>query len=384
MEEKYQIIYEYLDGELPPVQESELFALLATDQEARNEMKSALAIKEAVRSDSVAFVPPIKSTNKIFSALGFSEPSAIAATASISKFAALKNWLLLQTKYIATGISSAIVTAAIMLMLLPKENANNSISNVSSTKIYDPKETIAQQQQPMPEIKEKVVYKYIVVEQKNPDSKSVASDDQVIKLSSSSPEIIKPENNLNAGRAQMFPMNINITNLLPEEILPDKQDSKISFEIKGLSYASDFEEKVRPAEKQSLNNSSFSVIYDYSNEFAFGLNYSRENFYQKFEGYENNQLYQYEQNPNFETFSLLGRYSPEFLKFNYVKIYSQAAIGGNKVGFVGRLGIGAEITIFKEHSLQVGYDISNMYYKHQSKWFSSSKKGLAFGVKLKL
>ncbi|MCX8055137.1 MAG: hypothetical protein N3A67_05660, partial [Ignavibacteria bacterium] len=62
----------------------------------------------------------------------------------------------------------------------------------------------------------------------------------------------------------------------------------------------------------------------------------------------------------------------------------QAAIGGNKVGFVGRLGIGAEIPIFKEHSLQVGYDISNMSYKHQSKWFSSSKKGLAFGVKLKL
>lgn len=384
MEEKYQIIYEYLDGELPSEQESELFALLATDQEARNEMKSALAIKEAVRSDSVAFVPPIKSTNKIFSALGFSAPAAVVATASISKFAALKNWLLLQTKYIATGISSAIVTAAIMLMLLPKENANESISNVSSTKIYNPKEAIAQQQQPIPEIKEKVVYKYIVVEQKNPDSKSIESDDQVIKLRSSSPEIINPQNNLSAGRSQMFPMNINITNLLPEEILPDKQDSKISFEFKGMSYTSDLEEKVRPAEKQSLNNSSFSVIYDYSNEFAFGLNYSRENFYQKFEGYENNQLYQYEQNPNFETFSLIGRYSPEFLKFDYGKIYTQAAIGGNKVGFVGRLGIGAEIPIFNEHSLQVGYDISNMYYKHQSKWFSSSKKGLAFGVKLKL
>lgn len=383
MEEKYQIIYEYIDGELPFEQESELFALLATDQEARNEMKSALAIKEAVRSDSVAFVPPIKSTNKIFSALGFSAPAAVVATASISKFTSLKNWLLLQTKYIATGISSALVTAAIMLMLLPKENANESISNVSSTKIYNPKETIAQQQQTMPEIKEKVVYKY-VVEQKNPDSESIASDNQVIKLRSSSPEIINPQNNLSAGRVQMFPMNINITKLLPEETLSNKKDSRISFELKGMSYTSDLEEKVRSAEKQSLNNSSFSVIYDYSNEFAFGLNYSRENFYQKFEGYENNQLYQYEQNPNFETFSLIGRYSPEFLKFNFGKIYSQAAIGGNKVGFVGRFGIGAEIPIFKEHSLQVGYDISNMYYKHQSKWFSSSKKGIEFGMKLKL
>ncbi|GEM_PF-5986129 len=384
MEEKYQIIYEYIDGELPPEQESELFALLATDQEARNEMKSALAIKEAVRSDSVAFVPPIKSTNRIFSALGFSEPSSIVATTSISKFAALKNWLLLQTKYIATGISSAIVTAAIMLMLLPKESAKDSIVNVNSDIISKPKEIIAEQQQPIPEIKEKVVYKYIVVKQENAEIKSFASDDDVIKLNSSSIKIPIPQYNLNAGRTQLFPMNINITNLLPEEILPDKTDSKLSFEIKGLSHTSDFKEKVRPAEEQNLNNSSFSIMYDYSSELAFGLNYSRENFYQKFEGYENNQLYQYEQNPNFETFSLIGRYSPDVLKFDYGKIYSQAAIGGNKVGFVGRFGVGAEIPVFKGHSLQVGYDMSNMYYKHQSKWFSSSKKGLEFGVKLEL
>lgn len=384
MEDKFQIIYEYIDGELPPEQESELFALLATDQEARNEMKSALAIKEAVRSDSVAFVPPIKSTNKIFSTLGFSEPSAVASTASISRFAALKNWVLLQTKYIATGISSALVTAAIMLMLLPKENTNDSIVKQNPGKISKPNEVIAEQQQQIPEIMEKVVYKYILVEQKNDEIKTIPGDNNAIKLSSSSAEIIRPQYNLKMGQTQLFPININITSLLPEEFLQDKTDSKLSLEIKGLSHTSDIKEKVRPADEQNLNNSSFSIIYDYSSEFAFGLNYSRENFYQKFEGYENNQLYQYEQNPNFETFSIIGRYSPDFLMFDYGKIYSQAAIGGNKVGLVGRLSVGAEIPVLNGHSLQIGYDVSNMYYKHQNKWFSSSKKGLEFGVKLKL
>lgn len=385
MEEKYQIIYEFVDGELPAEQESELFAMLATDQEARNELKSILAIKEAVRSDSVAFVPPLKSTQRIFTSLGFSAPAAVATTASISKIAQIGKWIAAQYKFIATGVASAVASALIMLLLLPQNQQVEKFSTNSKTLISEAKPAQSQistdNTLSQPELKEKVVYKYIVVEKTaNLQSNNALNANKMINISTPTQAITKPQVNL----ANNIPSNFSLNVVKLPEIteLVGNNDKNLSFEIKGLSYSSDIKERVNPSQKQSFNNTSFALIYKFSPELSFGIDYCRENFYQKFSGYENNQLYQYEQNPNFETFSLLGRYSPNFADFDIGRIFVQASLGGNKVGYVGRVTIGAEIPVSNRYGLTVGYNLSNMYYEHQNKWFSSSKRGVELGARI--
>lgn len=385
MEEKYQIIYEFVDGELPAEQESELFAMLATDQEARNELKSILAIKEAVRSDSVAFVPPVKSTQRIFSSLGFSAPGAVATTATISKFAQLGQWLASQYKFIATGIASAVTTALLMWFLVPQNQQIQQIphnsSKLASSSSYLQDE-IKQNNTPLqPELKEKIVYKYIVVEKpKQLLSENIANSSDFLSIITPSKAIPK----LQANLVNNIPPNfaVNIMNIPAFNELYADKERNLSLEIKGLSHLSDLKERVGPSQDQNFNNTSFSILYKYSPELSFGIDYTRENFYQKFSGYENNQLYQYEQNPNFETFSLLARYSPNFADFDFARIFAQTSLGGNKVGYVGRFSFGAEIPVLNRYSLAVSYSFSNMYYEHQNKWFSSSKRGVELGAKI--
>ena len=66
----------YLDGELDPIQEQELFDQLAADAELQSEMNELISIRETVSNDAEAFTPPLEATQAVFNSVGISNPSS--------------------------------------------------------------------------------------------------------------------------------------------------------------------------------------------------------------------------------------------------------------------------------------------------------------------
>src|SRR5210317_832188 len=71
-----ELLSQYLDNELDPAKEQELFSMLSENDALQSEMKEMLAIRETVQQDTEAYTPPQKSTKRIFAALGYTVPAA--------------------------------------------------------------------------------------------------------------------------------------------------------------------------------------------------------------------------------------------------------------------------------------------------------------------
>ena len=70
------LIHEYLDGTLSSDQQGELFAMLAADEMAREELTSQIRLQTALRKDYAAVVVPADTAAGIFSELGLPVPGA--------------------------------------------------------------------------------------------------------------------------------------------------------------------------------------------------------------------------------------------------------------------------------------------------------------------
>lgn len=420
--DKLEIINDYVEGELPAEMEGELFSLLASDAEARTELKHLLAMKEAVKSDTKAFVPSVKSTNAIFAAIGMVPPAPIAEPTNISVFTKLKTFSAIHSKSIFSGLASAGLTAAaFILFFLPKSSDTNSFVDKKTNSTHT--STITAQAPPNIPItdsqavsssniennKPQVIYKYIVVEksnsEQNPEKANAASSNDIQTnddIASDNLQVNDQQieqstfdsktnlNNLNQQNSQYVPvMELTSNDEIPnfEALTGYRKLHGFTVELKGSQYSSALKGSVKPSEKQAMNNTALSLLYDVSDDLAFGVDYSRENFYQKFEGREQDvrseRLYEYEQNPNFETFGLVCRYNPSFAKYDFAGLFSQLSLGGNKVGYVSRLMIGAELEPLRNYSLIIGYDLSSMYYSYQNKWYVSQKQGFQIGAAIK-
>lgn len=181
----------------------------------------------------------------------------------------------------------------------------------------------------------------------------------------------------------------------PENILNSSKDELLGFEVEftGDQYWTKKNEIVGKPQDQSINNASITVLYPINDELAVGANYSRENFYQEYNGVEVKYLseknryedvyFQYYQQPSFSTISAAMRYLPNYFNWEKVNIFSQISLGANSVGWVGRTMIGSQINIGNRYGFVVGYDYSLLGYQHQNKAFYSTKSGIHVGAKIK-
>jgi len=409
-----ELINDFVDGTLPIEKEEELFALLSTDACARTELKHQLSMKDAIKSDSKAFTPSVKSTAAIFSSLGFTPPVAaqipepMPATKSlINKFVEFAN---ANISSIIASIASAGLTATFFLAFIAS-NSDTIADLDAQSLIYPQNKTYS------------ILYDYPLTN----NSKSVIDDlanatqtishipiistknidnKDLIKISPNLPDnstnnsqehIIEFSNSINKDDVGFGRINYeNRSSALYEsldamnhqfELVNTSNNNEFSFELYGSHYITP-QENINISNEQTLNNIILNLIYSINEEFSIGLDYRRENFYLIFEGNEkrekSNALYRYEMKPNFETAGLLLRYNPKFAKLPYTQLFAQSVVGGNKVGYVGRAMIGAELVPIPNYSIIIGYDWSNMFYSFQDKWFSTTKKGIHFGVGVKL
>ncbi len=411
--EKDRIIHDFLDGSLSNEKEAELFYSLSSDDELRMELKEQLAIKNAIKGDLKAKTPKVASTMAIFSELGFTPPpvanipnTGSAVTSPLSKVAAV---LSKYTGFIATGITAALTTAVVMLMLLePEIFSNSDLASVSKDKItvseqndnqnnnnqnqipvISSEEDTKQESVATADNKETVVYKYIYITKEKPEAKDVAQVESIVKqlhqsepASRSLPSAIESK--------VVFPIYQSpVSNTIVGAYRFDKTE-EISSSNYGIVIefrsAKDWTNSngLNPASYQDWNNISLGLFKSVNEEFMLGVEYRRENFYLDFKGIEGeNDMYKYEVYPNLSSLTAAVRYSPDFMKFYDLSPFLQLSLGANNAGPIGRFFVGTEYSPHQSYSLIFGIDGSAMRYNFQNVDYTSQKYGIQFGASFK-
>lgn len=419
-----EYVQDFLDGTLEGHKEEEFFLALSSSDELRRELKQQFAIKEAIRSDNNAFTPKTASTALIFGTLGFSSPGSTPLPASkVSIIQKVGSYLKPYSQAVYGGLTAAAATVVVMLLLLdPFGNIDNK-----TTKNVNELSNFNHNNSALPVISDtsgkslpivssfdgnnaenndksitetKTVIKYVYLNTKEKENKSGSSDiarnDNTMIQADNTGEIgynTLLERDLNfinnasspSKYSREFP-NININGNLPYYGLsPFQIEEKLGFsvEFRGSQYWFFATENIHPEKYQVFNNVTLAAYYELFDEFLFGLDYRRENFYQKYEGINRDGfISSYEQQPNFSSYTVVARYLPKYTKISFVSPFIQAAVGGTKAGFIGRAMLGAELSPYQNFAFTVGAEGSVLRFQHNDYYFYSPKYGLSFGVRV--
>lgn len=124
---KSELLSQYLDNELDPAKEQELFSMLSEDDALQSEMKEMLAIRETVQQDTEAFTPPQKSTKRIFAALGYTVPAATISGGIVASTGSFLSKVWLPT---VSAVVASLVTALLVFNYID-DGSNDTASNTT-------------------------------------------------------------------------------------------------------------------------------------------------------------------------------------------------------------------------------------------------------------
>ncbi len=394
-------IHDFLDGSLDSEQEERLFGELSSGEESRAEFKRQLAIKSAVKSDKSVFVPSARSTSKVFSALGLSAGAAYSKGGATPKKAGFFG-----SKYfpaVAAAVSAALVALVGALIFLPKFDALRSEKaslkndlNAISQKMDKANESIASFEKALEKRSKpsEPIVKYVYLKQKKvQQNETVAKETPIAKLNE------KRISELTyASAAENYPGDLYISDFkrsrrssieYPKtsdfsELTNVRRDFGFNVELRKLETWHNTYPSVNPSNYNKFNNTSLTALYEITDGLKVGGEIRQETFFQSFEG--NDALgvsYRYEQQPNFTSGALVVRYADE--DFNLWGVYpmAQASFGGTNVGYIGRLMGGAVYSPYPNVDFLVGFEASDLMYKHDGSAFNSLKYDLNYGVSVR-
>lgn len=419
------IISDFLDGALSAKEEEGLFSELSQSMELRQELKNQISIKSAIQSDTKAFTPKADSTMSIFSELGFS-PSP----APISFWQKAGNIISSNKSIILSSISSAAITALIFILFWNRGDGDfddynsytqNKLAQIGvPTEMHDlysqdiklSEEEIASlstiegqsmNNQNANQAEAKIVYKYIYLEKPSDVNTQLSNSnlaeeskkqinnwikfysiDDFTNLENDYKKSISNLGNKNEEISDFNSISINNgATFTPSFAINDANllsKLNISVEFAGTTNYFAQDVNIEPGNEQVLNNTSFAVYFQPFDDWQFGLDYRRENFYQVFRGFDElGNLYEYEQQPNFQTYGINARYMPELVSNNILQAFISSGIAVNNVGVVGRIGGGVIFYPNSFYSFILGIENSTMRFEHQNAAFYTNKYGINFG-----
>jgi hypothetical protein len=415
MMETEKLIYDFIDGSLSSTEEEQLFIALSSSDEMRTELKQQMAIKNAVASDTKAFTPRAGSEAAIFGALGFGAATATASAATAAtttsgaatgSASAVSFWSKYSQGFFG-GLVASVATVIIMLSVnelfesdssgIAEKNSGKSIPIVTSESMDNKNSediatgndfaknnllsTNSMSNNTLAESIQKgtndaissgfYFAEFILAESHVKYQKTINFDKEISYSQNAINEYMPAFAYANIPSASVFPVNRNRS----------YNEHNLMLELNGSGFYSDINGEMQPSEIQMLNNFGAGIWYRASDEIKFGINYKRENYYQKFIGIDiNGKVWEYEQQPNFQTFTLDFRYTPEYLKYSIFSPLMQLSVGGNEAGPVGRAMIGTELKINPYLNIVAGLNYNVLAYQHQSRLFTTGKYGIYLGT----
>lgn len=392
--EDFQKIIDFADGNLDPSQEDELFLKLSADVELREELKSHMAVKNAVRTGILGLSVPIAAKTAIFTKLGLSIPTATTIVGS-GAAAGIIAYLTRKKITVAAGLLVGLTALFITWLFLPNESdipkshqqesftvGNNiksaypEIPNVSSKEIIT-------QNKAKSATKQKHSSKFNSFNDIQPNT-NIAElplenttepfdfDRLIIANSYGYLQNINPTLLLNNSQSHF---GIPTTSYNP---YTSDNETQFSIEFRGMNYLSTSKPTIEPNRYSPLNNLGLSLLYNVNENLSVGADFRAETFFLRYEGTESGLNYIYEQQPNFTTISAIVRYKLD--GWSGLQPFSQLNLGINSIGLVSRAMLGIEYEILPSISLILSTDFNHLIYSHQNNYFQSSKFGLNYGL----
>lgn len=381
--DKYQLINDFIDGELEPSQESDLFLELSSNEELRQKLKNSIALKSTLAKNRSAFAPSISQTSQLFGKLGFYDVFPLS-----EKQPTDKKWVL----NFARPLPFLILGAIIMLLLYPylfQQEPEIIVKSDNSKHIYD----LINQIPPAPILKEHrdeeaKVRTFVNKSRRNNESKSYGEIEELHDMNMDKTELINIEFGKIVSKSSYEldreNRHIHFTQIQPL-MTPTPITNKSSILSIELMYSQPFytsEPTITPSKNALFNNNIAKLYYSVTDDLALGIEVRQENFYQVFEGMDEFGIINtYRQQPNFSTFGVFARY--KIIDFNNIAPYIELNVGGNNAGLVYRGNTGIIFSPYSNFNLILSLEYSNLRFMHQQNWFNSDKFGINYGIGIK-
>lgn len=392
-EEIVQKIVAYSDGELNSEESAELFDHIAMNPEYQEELSYHLKMKN-VYSKMIETPPPIlKSKILASSGIGFvfwktksfiysSVASGLAVATTIGYFLGISNAPIEENNFAVNNNNKVLNEMALPDVKtdyinelkennFAEENPQINNSNIFENDFSEKGNIINNDNLAKNNIS-------LINEEKNIDNNFYS----VPNLNESE---ILPSNNLilntslNEGRVFIVSSNISQSDI--ENI--NSFMSKLNFTFRGTMANNLTEVDILNSNKLDFNNASIALFYEYSDKLHFGLEFSGEDYAQKYSKQVANVKTTYHQYYNTNYFGLTGKYyfADNLLKIDDLSLFGKGLIGGTQLGPIVRAEIGAEYNLFQNWNIYLAYEGSNLTYFFEDKLHNSSRSGLNFGFK---
>ena len=377
----FQKVIEFAEGTLDPVQEDELFLKLSADEELRQEFKSHMSIKNAVRTGAAGVVLPAASKAAVFSKLGLQIPAAATAV-SVGTSSAIMSFLL-NKKTAATTVSLAVVSLILLISTLNNDSIYPHNGNFDSFKtdiVYAELPVVSSfsQERGNSSITDNGISESVSVSEEITNSEDLDNQNEMTEKLLSSSAYVNHQNQFVNYNSEFNHPNINNDYPGLQNDIQNIGFKRFSLELRSSNYFNSSKPTISPQEYSSLNNLAVSLMYNANRNLSIGADVRQETFFLQYQGIESGEEYLYEQQPNFTTFSGLARYKLD--SWNGFRPFGQVSAGFNSIGLVSRAMMGLEYSAFNNFSFMLSVDFNNLTYTHQNNYFNSSKFGLNYGL----
>lgn len=389
-----ELIHDFLEGTLDKHQQDVFFIALSNNEDFRQELVESIRIERSFSARLSQMTPSAASTYTVFTKLGFTPPTSLAASVKIPFY---KKYM----QGIVASLVSIILTSLAfgLLMIDNDKNQEQFVAAahsalyplINSTEIETPNNSVA-----------------VNENRQQPDNKVRISNSNYLNSSAnvSRNDENTDNNNVNAAKANypdFIPQaEISVDN---NEELADFSDDKIfnnlngiqstsfieltdaieykgwGLEIKGSYYMPNGVNVNGNVQGEQFQNIGIGLTYKATEDLKLLIGISNQKFDRLFEVTNtNDNIIKYRQNTSYINLSAGIKY--DFLQLDDFKLFVQGTGGifHDFSGGTGSIQLGIEYSPYSEYTLMLNSEYMVLSFEHQGEQLFVPKVGMNFGV----
>lgn len=386
-------IIEYLDGELPPEEEKELFSALANDDELRNIMREHLTISRTIQADLQSFQPPATATLNIISTLGLSLQNDISTFNNPSS--SKSHWS--KAKKIGIPILIAFISSFLTFLVMQNMYKNQKIENIPGKAIVQTPPVIIST---VDNSKEKLFAPESIAsnQKKNElnntnqiNNESINQQFQTSSFNQIEFQQLQFPNTLTLSQNNLKDFDTKskfyVQNIFSNNKIDYSQPRTILVTFRGIVGKSfPNPDILNNSNNNLLSNSSVGFYFTQTNNIKFGIEFGSEIFGLSYLNTKDGIEYTYEQKPNIYWGAVGVEYIfPEQI-MNTRELHPFVALlaGGSQIG--GPLVKGIAGLKYKPTGSNIELFIAGegtmLFYQNQRNYYLTRKIGLTYGMSI--
>ncbi len=412
----FDVLRDYLDGDLESFREEVLFTELARDPALRQAFNDHLKIRAIVQSEIPEIVPPAESADIIFSQVGYTLPAAGGAAGTTAASAGLLSSISAFFRGSGSQLLSIALASVLSFMMayIIFEVDDQEPATVAALPVNEGAEEVERDRIPAelssgsPEVPARtdsehieepagnVVVRNSALLPAQPTAQAADNERLESVFSRSVPE--EPEPSIAVAPALLLSSSAEHSDLTaadaglrfgPQRALPYNSDPLTAasggllgmIQFRSISGRSNPNVDLPSQSDLLFNDVAFSILFDVSDDFSFGLEAGSESFGQEYTRFIDNSFVTVRQNPQLRWVGATMRFEPsQFGIGNILYPYGQLTVAGAEVGPLGKVTLGARLLPEGRLSVIGGIEGSLLQYWVDGTGYTSSKWGLFYGL----